>query len=481
MTVQLIRGDCLEILPTLPDGSVHLVLTDPPYGHNNNNNGDLIHRREAALGHGEHGEARIITNDGAEANEVFRAVLPEFARLLKPGCCCCCCCGGGGGPDPQFARWSLWIDQTTGLEFKQMVVWDKGPMGMGWHYRRSYETVLVAQRAGAACAWYDETNRIENIIRPGYRGIRKIIPSAEQHPTEKPWQLAAFFIGLHTQPGDTVIDPFMGSGAFGEAAVRMGKAVYCEKPMATTLEDCEAMVATAKANKRFLMIGQNQRLAKAHVKAKQLLKEGLIGDLVTFRTTCGHAGPETWSIDPGKDTWFFDKNQAVMGAMADLGIHKTDLIHFLTDQTIIETTARLVTLDKRDATGSLIGVDDNAICIYRLSGGAIGTMSASWTHYGVEDNSTILYGTKGIMRIYDDPNFAIVVNLNSGERILFELDKIQTNEDQTKSGVIDLFVDGLLADTEPEISGAEVLKSMRVIFASIESSETGMPVAINHD
>lgn len=265
------------------------------------------------------------------------------------------------------------------------------------------------------------------------------------------------------------------------AALNAGKHVLCEKPMATTLEDCEAMVATAKANKRFLMIGQNQRLAKAHVKAKQLLKEGLIGDLVTFRTTFGHAGPETWSIDPGKDTWFFDKNQAVMGAMADLGIHKTDLIHFLTDQTIVETTARLLTLDKRDATGSLIGVDDNAICIYRLSGGAIGTMSASWTHYGVEDNSTILYGTKGIMRIYDDPNFAIVVNLNSGERILFELDKIQTNEDQTKSGVIDLFVDSLVTNTEPEISGAEVLKSMRVIFASIESSQTGMPVAINHD
>ena len=229
VSVKLILGDCLEILPTLEAGSVHLVLTDPPYGHTDS--GSLQQRREAVLGwrdgqgvyRDENAYAPLIANDGAEANEVFRAVLPEFARILKPGCCCCCCCCGGGGPDPQFARWSLWIDQTTGLEFKQMVVWDKGPMGMGWHYRRSYETVLVAQRAGAACAWYDESNRIENIIRPGYRGIRKIIPSAEQHPTEKPWQLAAFFIGLHTQPGDTVIDPFMGSGAFGEAAIRMGR------------------------------------------------------------------------------------------------------------------------------------------------------------------------------------------------------------------------------------------------------------------
>ena len=71
-----------------------------------------------------------------------------------------------------------------------------------------------------------------------------------------------------------------------------------------------------------------------------------------------------------------------MGVMADLGVHKTDLIHFLTGQTVVETTARLLTMDKRDKNGALIGVDDNAICIYRLSGGATGTMTVSWTFYG---------------------------------------------------------------------------------------------------
>jgi predicted dehydrogenase len=167
--------------------------------------------------------------------------------------------------------------------------------------------------------------------------------------------------------------------------------------------------------------------------------------------------------------------------MADLGIHKTDLIHFLTGQTVVETTARLVTLDKRDASGQLIGVDDNAICIYRLSGGAIGTMTASWTFYGAEDNSTVLYGTQGILRIYDDPNYAIKVTSAEGEEILYGIDKIQTNESQTKSGVIDAFVDCLVDGHQPEISGAEVLKSMRVIFASIESSQTGRTVVVNQD
>ena len=263
------------------------------------------------------------------------------------------------------------------------------------------------------------------------------------------------------------------------AALKAGKHVLCEKPMATSLEECEAMVLAARETGRFLMLGHNQRLAKAHVKAKELIESGLIGDIVSFRTTFGHGGPETWSIEPGQNVWFFDKNKAAMGAMADLGIHKTDLIHFLTGQTVVETTARVVTLDKRDASGALIGVDDNAFCIYRLSGGAVGTMTASWTFYGAEDNSTELFGTRGIMRVYDDPVYSIKVTTRSGENILFELDKIQTNDNQTKSGVIDLFIDCLLNNREPEISGVEALKTMRVIFASIESSQTGCTVLVN--
>ena len=225
--VKLFYGDCLPLLAEMEAESVDCVVTDPPYGHNNNDNNDLIHRREAALGRLPCGEtapleSRPIANDGAEANEIFREALPLLFRALSPGCCCCCCCGGGGGgPDPQFARWSLWIDEV--FDFKQMVVWDKGPMGMGWHYRRSYETVLIGQKPGAACRWLDQTGSIENIIRPGYKGIRKIIPQACDHPTPKPVELAMHFIGLHARPGETVLDPFMGAGWVGLAALAMGR------------------------------------------------------------------------------------------------------------------------------------------------------------------------------------------------------------------------------------------------------------------
>lgn len=262
------------------------------------------------------------------------------------------------------------------------------------------------------------------------------------------------------------------------AALRAGKHVLCEKPMAVTLEECEAMVEEAKKAGKYLMIGHNQRLAKAHATARELIEADTIGRIVTFRTTFGHGGPETWSVDPGQNTWFFDKSKAAMGAMADLGIHKTDLIHFLTGARVVRTTARLTTLDKRYANGELIGVDDNAICIYELSDGTLGTMTASWTNYGPEDNSTILYGTKGVMRIYDDPAHSIVVNLNDGTTKYYDVDAIQTNDNQTKSGVIDLWMESLVQDKAPEISGESALAAMRAVFASIRSSETGMAVEI---
>jgi len=106
-------------------------------------------------------------------------------------------------------------------------------------------------------------------------------------------------------------------------------------------------------------------------------------------------------------------------------------------------------------------------------------MVASWTFYGPEDNSTVLYGTRGIMRIYDDPAYSIKVTSGEGETILFDIDRIQTNESQTKSGVIDAFVDCLVNNRQPEISGEEALKTMRVIFASIESARRGCTVCVN--
>ena len=263
------------------------------------------------------------------------------------------------------------------------------------------------------------------------------------------------------------------------AALKAGKHVLCEKPMATMLEDCERMVRAACESGKTLMIGQNQRLAAAHVKARELVAAGAIGRVITFTVAFRHCGPETWSVDPGANTWFFDKNKAVLGVMADLGVHKTDLIQFLTGQTITEVTARLSTLDKKTPDGAPISVDDNAACIYRLSGGAVGVMAVSWTDYWGEDNSTVLYGTEGVMRIYENPAHSIVLQKRGAGEEYFDLEPMQTNAAQTKSGVIDLFVDHLTDPKKTCISGESVLTAMRAVFAAEESSRTGRTVRVN--
>ena len=129
------------------------------------------------------------------------------------------------------------------------------------------------------------------------------------------------------------------------AALYAGKHVLCEKPMAVTLAECESMVAAAEFNNRHLMIGHNMRFDPVHRRAKELLEQGVIGDVITFRTGLGTSGPEGWSME---GNWFFDKKKAVMGALSDLGIHKIDLMQYLTGQTVIETTAKILTLNKHD-------------------------------------------------------------------------------------------------------------------------------------
>ena len=240
--IQLIEGDCKDYLPTLLDGCIDLVLSDPPFGHNNND-GDLIHAIEqAAPGRRNKGdfkerrkiddgferkdltyEARPIANDGIdEANSLVKFIIRQSKRLLVKGGNLALCCSGGGGPGTiEYANWSIWMDKL--LTFKQMIIWDKGPIGMGWHYRRSYEVVLLAHRKGGKYKWYDNSDKIENVLRPGAHGIKKLIPSAEQHPNAKPVELAQFFIRLHTKPGDTVLDPCGGAGWVAEACRLMNR------------------------------------------------------------------------------------------------------------------------------------------------------------------------------------------------------------------------------------------------------------------
>ncbi|MDK2811481.1 MAG: hypothetical protein PWR27_2190 [Petroclostridium sp.] len=254
-------------------------------------------------------------------------------------------------------------------------------------------------------------------------------------------------------------------------ALKAGKHVLCEKPMAISAEEAEEMIKVAKENNKFLMIGHNQRLMKPHIKAKEILDSRRLGKVLTFRTTFGHGGPEQWSAAKSKDTWFFKKDEAFVGAMGDLGVHKADLIRWLLGEEITEVAAFIATLEKKYENGQIINVDDNATCILKTESGILGSLIASWTYKGDEDNGTILYCEKGVLKIGYDPEFQVTVTYRDGARECYNVGDIATNLKQVNSGVSELFVDCILNNRAPEISGEEGYKALKIILACLESQE----------
>lgn len=263
-------------------------------------------------------------------------------------------------------------------------------------------------------------------------------------------------------------------------ALAAGRHVLCEKPMATSLADARNMARTAAKCGRTLMIGHNQRFAPAHVKAKELLMGGALGRVLAFKTTFGHGGPEGWSADKGAGTWFFRKSAAAMGALGDLGVHKADLVRHLLGEEIDEVFAVTTTMDKKYENGTPVDVEDNAVCVLRARGGVTGTLCASWTYYGEEDNSTVLYCDKGILRIYASAEYPLILERRGGLRETFDVGAMQTNNSQTNSGVIDAFVESVKQGRKPPVSGEDGFEALSIALACLRSAKSDAIEPVEH-
>jgi len=208
--IKLILGDCLIEMKKIADKSVDLVLTDPPYGINFCSS--WTNRKE------------FIKNDGLDDwQSMLPIMLTEFKRILTDtGCCCCCCCGGGKTPVTAIFT----IEAIKHFNLIQTLVWKKF-IGLGWRYRPSYENIVVLSKDLKNYNFYDTSKKCSNVIE----GINQDIPQYrggeagyhDEHPTQKPIALMKKLILIHSKEGDTVLDPFMGSGTTGVAAKELGR------------------------------------------------------------------------------------------------------------------------------------------------------------------------------------------------------------------------------------------------------------------
>ena len=118
-------------------------------------------------------------------------------------------------------------------------------------------------------------------------------------------------------------------------------------------------------------------------------------------------------------------------------------------------------------------LDDNAFITLKSKGGVIGSMILSWTNYGVEENYTVLYCTKGVMALGTDPEYGVIVNYRNGEREMHKVGEMSTNIKQVPSGIIDSFTANILTKTPPTIDGDEGYKSLDVILTAMEAAKEG--------
>ena len=159
-------------------------------------------------------------------------------------------------------------------------------------------------------------------------------------------------------------------------------------------------------------------------------------------------------------------------------------MHYLIGEPITAVKATFCTLDKKYPDGTPINVDDNAFAIYRTKSGATGQMHVSWTFYGPEDNSTVIYGTQGIIRCYADPAYSLIVEHRDGTVEKLALDEMTSNEKQmtggrTSTGIVDAFVHSVLTGEKSVCDVTEAIQSMRVIFAAERSAQEDREIAID--
>jgi predicted dehydrogenase len=247
-------------------------------------------------------------------------------------------------------------------------------------------------------------------------------------------------------------------------ALKAGKHVLCEKPMATTVADAEAMVAAAKAAKRKLMIAYRCHYEPLNLYGMRLVRRRAFGKTRLVITTMGRQA----DLGDPSDAWRLDMQKSGGGALADMGIYGINGARYLLNEEPVEVRARAQT-DRSDPRFKT--VEDLITWEFRFPSGAVSTGMTSFNQAGTM--AWEVYGEHGKMTA--DPGC-----FYNGNRLTVS----GGGESQPKIEEVDQFAREMdwMADaargTAPLVSpGEEGLQDMRLIHAILESvAKGGTPV-----
>jgi site-specific DNA-methyltransferase (adenine-specific) len=191
--------DAVEWLRGQGSATVDLIVTDPAY--------ESLEKHRAV------GTTTRLKRSKASSNDWFRIfpnarfpeLFRELYRVLRRDAHCYMFC------DAETMFVAKPIAEQAGFKFWKPIVWDKRTIGMGYHYRSRYELILFFEKGKRKLNDLSIPDVLEHKrIRGGY-------------PAEKPSALSQVLIAQSSQPGELVIDPFMGSGSVGVAAIGLGR------------------------------------------------------------------------------------------------------------------------------------------------------------------------------------------------------------------------------------------------------------------
>ncbi|RYP86884.1 Gfo/Idh/MocA family oxidoreductase [Nocardioides guangzhouensis] len=299
-------------------------------------------------------------------------------------------------------------------------------------------------------------------------------------------------------PGDTHAE-------IAIAALEAGKHVLCEKPLANSVAEAEAMTAAAEkaaAHGVRAMVGFTYRRVPAIALARKLVADGRLGEVRHVRAQY----LQDWLVDADAPlSWRLDKAKAGSGALGDIGAHVVDLTQHILGETIHEVSGQLETFVKErpvaESSSGLSGqagtergpvtVDDAAVFLARFGGGALGVFEATRFATGRKNAIRIeVNGSKGSIAFdFEDMNVlhfhdATIDDLEGGFRriVVTEAGHPWVSawwppghglgyEHGFTHQVVDL-VTALADGTQPEPSFADGLQVQRVLAAVETSSDT---------
>jgi predicted dehydrogenase len=293
-----------------------------------------------------------------------------------------------------------------------------------------------------------------------------------------PWATAHEDL-LHSDTVDAVLicTPHHVHAAQVIDAVRCGKHVMVEKPLATTMADAVAVVEAARASDVRLSVVLQMRYQPQIQRARELIRAGALGRLLGSSISYQHDKLlGYWSggyTHRSRSDWRARSETSGGGVLMHSAIHHLDWLGYLTGERIVEVSAKQATLD------SPAEVEDAIAAWMRFENGALGSLNASTCVRGSELLGQIeLWGTDGQVSLVPPHRFyslRIVDGRRPGQWHELGTPK---SDGSDASEYFRRFAESVLAGGDPDISGEEALRLQATVDAFYESAASGKPVAV---